>query len=295
MIFVLGNICRDTTFGLERLPSPGETVNASTTYKGLGGKGLNQAVAAANAGAATRLIAGIGDDWTDEDIALVKQAAPNLQLALVAKPGHCDSSTVIVSRSGENIIVTDAAQAEALTPAEAALHFEFSAGDVLLLQCNLGLETTCAAIREARRKGVRIILNPAPFKSWARDLANDIDVAILNAQEALAWTGSSPASVAIEALNAPLAIVTLGAGGCLAQRKGHTALRFSASIAEAVDTTAAGDTFCGVFAAEWLATGNERQAIRLAMSSAAMSVTKQGAMASVPSRRDIDRLRRLAG
>jgi ribokinase len=294
MIFVLGNICRDKTFELERLPLPGETVNASAMHKGLGGKGLNQAVAAVNAGAAARLVAGIGEDWSDAEAARVQQAAPGLGLAFIAKQGLSDSSTVIVSRSGENVIVTHAGQAEALRMDEAAPHLDFSAGDALLLQGNLGPDITRAAMQEARRKGVRVILNPAPFKPWARDLAGDTDVLILNGQEARGWTGEAKPSAAIEAIEVPLVILTLGAKGCLARRKGEAARRFPAALVEAVDTTAAGDTFCGVFAAEWQATGDAEQAITLAMSAAGLSVTRAGAMASIPSRCEIEQLRREA-
>lgn len=295
MIFVLGNICRDTTFHVGRLPLPGETVNADGLSVDLGGKGLNQAVAASNAGAAVRLVAGIGEDWREKDAASLREAAPaGLELALVLKPGPVDCSSIMVSETGENVIVTRAAQGEALSIGDAAPFLDFKQGDLLLLQCNLQPGLTRFAASEAKRAGARVIFNPAPYKPWARSLADMIDMVILNRQEASAWTSRSNPAEAIADLDLPLAIITLGVEGCLARRRGEDTKRFPASAVEAVDTTAAGDTFVGVFAAEWLATGEEEKAISLALRAASASVARKGAVASIPSRQHIDRLRRQA-
>ena len=293
MIFVLGNICRDTSFYVDRLPLPGETVNAARTSIGLGGKGLNQAVAASNAGANVRLIAGIGEDWTDADERAVQAVSGALALSLVRKPGPLDCSSIIVSDSGENLIVTNAAQAEALSIDDTAQLLTFGPSDLLLIQCNLQPEITRYAAREAKRAGARVIFNPAPLKPWARSLEGQVDAVILNTQEAAAWTGKTTAAEAISELNVPLAIVTLGADGCIAQRRGEAATHFPAPAVRAVDATGAGDTFTGVFGAEWQATGNDTQAIRLALSAASASVARHGALASIPSRGEVDSMRRM--
>ena len=166
MIFVLGNICRDTSFYVDRLPLAGETVNATATRVGLGGKGLNQAVAASSAGADVTLVAGIGEDWGEADESAVKATGcGDLTLALIRKSGPLDCSSIIVSEAGENLIVTNAAQAEALSIEDAAPHLTFAPSDVLLIQCNLQPDVTAFAAREARRAGARVIFNPAPLEA----------------------------------------------------------------------------------------------------------------------------------
>jgi ribokinase len=293
MIFVLGNICRDTSFYVDRLPLAGETVNATATRVGLGGKGLNQAVAASSAGARVKLVAGIGEDWGEADEKAVQATGcGGLALALIRKSGPLDCSSIIVSDAGENLIVTNAAQAEALSIEDAASLLTFASADVLLIQCNLQPQVTEFAAREARRAGARVIFNPAPLKPWASSLESLADVVVLNAQEASAWTGKADAAEAAAKLNVPLAIITLGAAGCVARRHGAAALRFPAPAAKAVDATGAGDTFAGVFAAEWQATGDDTRAVNLALRAASTSVARPGALASIPSRHHIEELRR---
>lgn len=293
MILVLGNICRDTTFYVDRLPLPGETINASATHVGLGGKGLNQAVAASRAGARVKLVAGVGTDWATEESARVKAAGGNsLELALVRKPGTVDCSAIMVSASGENVIVTNATQAEALSVDDVAPLLGLRPGDVLLLQGNLEDEVSIFAAKQAKQAGARVIFNPAPMKPWASSLQNLADVLILNRQEASAWTGRSTATKAISSLDVPCAIVTLGVEGCLLRRRGEAPRQFPAPATEAVDTTGAGDTFAGVFAAEWLATDDDERSIRLALQAASASVTRQGAAGSIPSPEEIDQFRR---
>lgn len=294
MILVLGNICRDTSFYVGRLPSPGETVNAARTSTGLGGKGLNQAVAASNAGAMVRLVAGIGADWGEADEAQVRNAtAGHLALSLVQKPGPVDCSSILVSDSGENIIVTSATQALSLSHDDVARHLSVSPADLLLLQGNLSEDLTLHAAREAKRGGARIVFNPAPMTAWARGMEGLADVLILNAQEACAWTGEVTASNAITRLHVPCAIITLGKDGCLL-RQGEGTRHLPAPPTDAVDSTGAGDTFVGVFAAEWQATGDAMRAASLALRAASASVARPGALSSIPSRQDIAALRSLA-
>ena len=296
MIFVLGNICRDTTFYLSRLPLPGETINAGSLSVDLGGKGLNQAVAASNAGAAVRLVAGVGEDWTAQDELQIQKAASNrLELSLARKAGPVDCSFIMVSAAGENVIVTRAAQAESLSISDASARLDFKPGDLLLLQCNLQPAFTLHAAREAKRSGARVVFNPAPYKSWATQMLDVVDVAIMNRQEATAWTGKGKPAQAVAELELPAAIITLGVEGCIGRRRGEDAKHFKASLVEAVDTTGAGDTFVGTFAAEWQSTGDEWKAIGLAIKAASASVVRAGALSSIPSRTEIDELRRQSG
>jgi ribokinase len=292
MIFVLGNICRDTTFYVGRMPVAGETINAVQTQAGLGGKGLNQAIAAYRSGSRVRLIAGIGDNWSASDEAdEVGAANQGLEFALVRKAGPTDCSSIVVAETGENLIVTNSSQAEALSIADVDSLLDFHTEDLLLLQCNLQPDLTRHAVDRARRAGARIIFNPAPYKAWARSLESLVDVIIMNAQEVLSWTSKNEPSHALYDLEVPLAIVTMGGEGCLARCRGESVTHLAAPAADVIDTTGAGDTFVGVFAAEWLATQNQKKALQLALAAASASVAKQGAVASIPSRREIAELR----
>lgn len=294
MILVLGNICRDTSFYVTRLPSPGETINAARTSIGLGGKGLNQAVAASNGGTKVRLVAGIGADWGETDEAQVRSATDgHLALSLVQKPGPVDCSSILVSDSGENIIVTSAAQAEALSQEDVAQQLAFTPADLLLLQGNLSEQLTLHAAREAKRSGARVVFNPAPMTPWARTMQGLADALILNAQEACAWTGKPTPTEAMAGLHVACAIITLGKDGCLLHHGAETC-HLPAPMTDAIDSTGAGDTFVGVFAAEWQATGDATPAASLALRAASASVARPGALSSIPSRQDIAALRSLA-
>ena len=133
MLLVLGNACRDITFRVTALPAPGETLNAFDTVSGLGGKGLNQAIAAARTGAVVRFVATVGSDAVAGTIRAALRAENMTDTGLIAKPGETDLSAIIVASSGENMIVTNAAQAASLGIEDIAEHMSFSSGDVLLL------------------------------------------------------------------------------------------------------------------------------------------------------------------
>jgi ribokinase len=289
---VLGNVCLDVVHRLDRLPGPGETVNARAVAEDLGGKGLNQAIAARRAGAAVRLVAPVGTDGT-ADLVRARLAAEDIaDDGLVVLPGRSDRSTVMVDAAGENVIVTDAAKARGLTLAEAEPRLDLRPGDGLVLQGNLAPAVTRGAAEAARRAGARVVLNPAPFDPSLVDLVPLLDVLVLNAGEAAAFAGTADRSLWPPRLAVPLAVVTLGAEGCLLLSAGRPALAVPAPPVDAVDTVGAGDTAVGTFAAEWLATGSAERAARLAVAAASEKVRRAGTVSALPSRADLDRLRR---
>lgn len=290
MLYILGNACSDITLRVEVLPARGETVNARSTYGGLGGKGLNQAIAAARAGADVRLIAAVGGDAAAGMIRNTLQAEQIPPHTLIALPGETDFSVIIVGSSGENMIVTNASQAESVTARDVDMRISFSGDDALLLQGNLLLEPTLHAAKRAKEAGAKVIFNAAPYWDWCKAISNDADILILNSVEAARWTGIEGPEHAIRQLPAPLAIVTRGSDGCLL-RSGGEVLEFSAPRSIAEDTSGAGDIFVGVFAAEWLQTGDAERALGLALSAASDSVTRRGTLASIPSCERIQQLR----
>ncbi len=289
---VLGNACLDATHRLARLPRPGETVNALAVSEDLGGKGLNQAIAARRAGAKVRFVAPVGDD-TVADMVRRRLAAEGIPAdGLVIHPGRSDRSTILVDPGGENVIVTDASRARALRAAEVAPRLAMAPGDALAMQGNLGLKVARDAAEAARRAGAVVVLNPAPFDEAFRELSSLVDVLVVNAVEAAAFAGTDDAALWPRRIAVPLAVVTLGPGGCLLYVAGADPRHVPAPAVDAVDTVGAGDTFVGTFAAEWLATRDPVRAARLAVAAASEKVARAGTVSALPSRDDIDRLRR---
>jgi ribokinase len=290
-LIVLGNACVDVTYHLSALPRPGETVNAEYVTRDLGGKGLNQAIAARRAGAELRFIAPVGRDPAASAIrrALAVEDIPNDDL--IVRNGMCDSSVIMLDRAGENAIVSDTRQAGALTPAEVMPHLTLGQGDTLLLQGNLSAASTAAAVARATDMGAHVVINAAPFNPWLQDMRGAIGAIVVNAFEAMQWTGATTARAAANAIDAPVVVVTLGRGGCLVRGNDGTSTQFDAPSMRVVDTTGAGDVFVGTFVAEWLATSDPRGAARLAVHVASDMVTRVGTLLALPARDTVARLR----
>lgn len=288
-LHVVGNVCVDDTFYVERLPRPGETVNAVATMRGVGGKGANQAVAAARTGAEVVFRAALG---ADPDAVFVRAALTDeLPLnGLVVLDTPTDRSTILVDRAGENVIVTAAASARAFDPTE--LSSRLGRGDYLLMQGNLGTDVTKACLDMARDRGAMTILNPSPL--GASPALPEANIIIVNAVEAEALSGCPDPVEAVRRLSrggTASAVVTLGAGGALCLDRGaRDAEHITAPAVTAVDTSGAGDVFAGVLSG-CLARGLPfPAAVRTGVRAAAIAVTRRGTLAACPSRSEITAL-----
>ena len=284
-LHVVGNVCVDDTFYVGRLPQPGETVNAVSTMRGVGGKGANQAVAAAHTGAEVMLCAALG---TDPDAVFVRAAlATELPLnGLVALDRPTDRSTILVDGMGENIIVTAAASATAFDPAMSPSRP--GKGDSLLMQGNLREDVTRRCLESARGRGAVTILNPSPLGAGP---VPDADVVIVNAVEAEALGGSADPAEAARRLSrggAASVVVTLGAGGAIYLDKVAGQVEcVTAPAVKAVDASGAGDVLAGVLSG-CLAQGlSLSEAVVVGVRAAAIAVTRRGTLASCPSRSEI--------
>lgn len=280
-IFVLGNASLDTTLRVPRLPAPGETLMATGIQRSPGGKGLNQAVMAARAGAEVRLLAALG---TEPETALIRTtlAAEFLHAIWVNTGAPTDLSSLMVAPDGENCIISTGACCDSLTHDHAQRFLrDMAPGDLLLMQGNLRLDITIGAARAARGLGARVMLNTAPLRWRYADLLPLCDLVVANRFEACTLTGQATPREAIHAL-APLgaAIVTLGAEGCLLADPALQA--FPATRAAVVDTSGAGDVFCGVLAAGYARGEALAEAIARAQRAAALSVAREGCFGSFP-------------
>jgi ribokinase len=277
-VHVLGNAGMDYGLRLPHMPAPGETVVGHSPHRAPGGKGLNQAVAAVRCGAAVRFLAPLGDDPDADVIAGILGAEPFEALNLPRIPGLSDRSTLLLMPDGENCIVSTGACAEAFTVGDAERFARAVApGEILLMQGNLSRDATMAA---ASACAGRIMLNTAPVLWDVRPMLADCDIVVANAVEAQAIAGSGSAA-SIRDAGVALAIVTLGAGGCLVADAGGER-HMAACKAEPVDSTGAGDAFCGTLAGLLALAWPTAEAIAAAQRIAAKSVECRGAFAALP-------------
>lgn len=283
-LYVVGNVCVDDTFYVERLPRPGETINAIATLRGVGGKGANQAVAAARTGANVIFSAALG---ADPDAVFVRSAlTADLSLGgLAVLDTPTDRSTILVDAAGENLVVTAATSAGGFDPA--SLRGWPGQGDYLLMQGNLTEDVTKACLKMAKDKGAITILNPSPLGT---SQIPEADVIIVNAVEAEALSGSSdPDEAAYDLSRDGMArvVVTLGAAGALYLDRGARIDRVAAPKVAAVDTSGAGDVFAGVLSG-CLAQGQSlASAVNIGVKASALAVTRRGTLAACPSRSEM--------
>lgn len=288
-VVVVGSANVDLVVDVPRLPQGGETILGGHLRRSPGGKGANQAVAAARAGGAeTTFIGAVGADenaglllgsleWAGVRTDLVDrvEAATGTALITVAPGGE---NAIVVAPGANTHVQLGAAQAKRLAAAE-----------VVLAQLEIPVDVVRAAAA-GRRPGAVMVLNAAPSRELPADLWDAIDVLVVNEHEAadLADVPGTPDSAALALLRrVPAVIVTLGGDGCLVAERARESVRVPAIRVEAVDTTGAGDTFCGVLAAG-LARGLALpDAARVASAAAAVAVTRPGTHTAVPTADEI--------
>jgi len=291
-VVVVGSINVDLVVSAERLPRPGETVTGGGFSRHLGGKGANQAVAAARAGASVTMIGAVGADAEGEE-SLAALTSERVDVAAVRRVDAPTGVAIIaVAPDGENQIVV-APGANALVSVDDASLAWLAAGPGVLLTCfEVPMPTVIAAVEAARRIGLEAIVNPAPAQPLAPELLKAGIVLTPNAEELAAMTGATELEAGISSLIAAgvrAVVVTLGpAGALLAQ--GAERQTFPAREVDPVDTTGAGDTFSGVLAA-WLASGHDlAEAADAANCAAGVSVTRSGARGGMPTLATIEAL-----
>ena len=292
-VLVVGSINVDLVVRVGRLPAPGQTVSGGTFARHQGGKGANQAVAAARLGAAVTMVGAVGGDEFGQS-ALVDLRGEGIDVRRVAVLSGVSTglALIVVDERGENqIAVAPGANAalDGTAVAKALTGFEPRPGGVALLSFELGDGVNVAAAKFAAARGLRIVLNPAPARALPLDLVALSPIVLPNEGEALALTGEDDPRAAALALanltHAPV-IVTLGAQGALlvgADKPGSVE-HIPARQVKVIDTTGAGDAFVGALAAELAAGRTLAEAARVAVRSAGLSVAVAGARVGMPTR-----------
>jgi ribokinase len=284
-LIVLGNATVDLVFHADRLPAPGETRLARAFLRQPGGKGMNQAAAAARTGAATRLVAPLGPD-ADSAFLRAAAAAEPLEAAWLDVAAPTDLSAIWVAAGGENAILSTAAAAHAVTPDDARAEIaRAGAGDLLLLQGNLSAAATRAAAAFAREGGLILVLNPSPLDPGLDAAVRIADLVIANRDEAQALTKSpdpNAAAADLIARGAGAVIVTLGSDGALLAQADMAPVRLPAAPADVVDTAGAGDVVAGVVAGLLAQGAPLASSLAAALKAAAVAVSRPGTLSAFP-------------
>ncbi len=296
-IVVVGSFNADLTAYMQRMPRPGETVQGDTFMTGAGGKGSNQAVAAARLGAEVAFIGRVGAD-VFANIAYELWDAEGINYQHVGRDAEYATGVapILVDSSGENMIVVVLGANSRVQKSDIdAARDVIAAADVLIAQLEINLDMVAYALETAKELGVRTILNPAPAAALPPETLALADYLTPNETELETLAGDDAADVEAAArglLTRPdqIALVTLGAQGAQIVAPGLSKVVPSYKV-EAVDTTGAGDAFNGALAVA-LAEGMAlEEALSFANAAAALSVTKPGAAPSTPYRVDVDALR----
>ncbi|QKZ05892.1 ribokinase [Pseudomonas eucalypticola] len=292
-VVVVGSLNMDLVARAARLPQPGETVVGTSFATVPGGKGANQAVAAARQGAPTAMIGCVGDDAYGEQLrgALLAEGIDCQAVASVAGVSSGVALIVVDDASQNNIVIVAGGNGEVRPQRVQDADALLQQAEVLVCQLEVPMDTVAFALERGRVLGKTVILNPAPVSgplpaAWYRA----VDYLVPNESEAFALTGvrvdsvasAEQAAIYLLAAGARKVIITLGALGSLFA-DGSGFIHFPAPRVQAVDTTAAGDTFVGAFAAALARGEGEREAIAVGQVAAALSVTRAGAQPSIPS------------
>jgi ribokinase len=279
-VAVVGSVNLDLVATTPRLPGPGETVSGTTYTEHAGGKGLNQAVAAARSGASVAMVAAVGDDEAGRRLRALA-AAEGIDVATVTTCSGVATgrALITVDDRAENSIV--------VVPGANALVVGDGVPDarVVIAQLEVPVEQVVAAFRSARRRGAMTILNPAPGRALPGELLDVCDIVVPNEHELALIGGRST----VHDRGVSVLVTTLGAAGVVVDAASGEWTQPAFAVVP-VDSTGAGDAFCGVLAAR-LAAGDElRVAVRHAAAAGALATTVAGAVPSLPTADAIDRL-----
>jgi len=295
-IVVLGSANIDHIAKVKRIPVPGETVGDGIYSKVFGGKGFNQAVAATKAGGNVTFLASVGDDEDGQQIInTISNDGADISRVIHKKGSKTGAAFIFVEDSGENSIVVSPGANKELTCDDMESYKDIIAGaDYLIMQMEIPYEFVEKAAKIASDNGTYVLLNPAPACRLSKELISMVDLLVVNETESEIISGKSFNDLGVENMAGELidmgtrsVIITLGENGSFLLN-GDMARKFTAFSVSAVDTTAAGDTFCGSLTA-FMAEGKSiQEAIILASAASALTVQKLGAYPSIPNKNEIE-------
>lgn len=295
-IVVIGSCNTDMVITTDRLPKPGETVLGGDFKMFAGGKGANQAVAAARLGGNVSFIAKIGDDLFGKQ-SIEKFKGEGIDIQHIFMDSHLPTGVALITvdQKGENCIAVASGANAALTPPHIEKVKEIiENAAILLMQLEIPIETVEYTAKLAYEKGIKVILNPAPATSLSDKLLKCLYAIIPNIIEAENlsgikindWDSAKQAANIISSKGVDIVVITLGENGALI-KDGPNYYGIPGSKVDVVDTTAAGDTFCGAFCVALSEKYSVEQAAEIANKAASISVSRQGAQSSIPYRKEV--------
>ena len=297
-VVVFGSMNMDLSIDAPRMPAAGETLSGSGFITAAGGKGANQAVAAARLGADVRMIAAVGADGFGEELAR-GLADAGADVALVRRLADVTTGVAVILRTeGENRIVLHAGANHALAATDVVsdLRRIGESGDIFVTQGECDPAATEAALRAAHEQGLYTIYNPAPARPAPDDLWPCVDLVCLNETECQIMCGVLPVDDAtclaaarrLRELGAGTAVITLGAAGSFGLGLDGEPVRVPAAPANVVDTTAAGDTFIGALAAGRARGFSLAESMEWGAQASALTVSRLGAQPSIPTAAEVE-------
>lgn len=296
-VIVLGSLNMDLTIGCDQLPQGGETVEGYAFFTNPGGKGGNQAVAAAKLGALTYMLARVGNDAFGEQVcdSLRQYQVNTAQIGVSAKLST--GVAMITRHDGDNRIILSSGANHEMCAQDVVqtLDAVAQAGDIFVTQLECALETVLAALESAKSRGLFTVLNPAPAKELPAACYHHIDLIVVNQTECEFLTGYYPQNA--QDCAKPLqifaqrgaggAIITLGSQGSIYSSAQETVSTQSYRL-PVVDTTAAGDTYIGALVCALAQNQTMEQGMQFASKAAALTVTKHGAQQSIPTKEEVE-------
>lgn len=294
-IIVVGSINMDLTIQTSVFPNAGETVLGDSFHTDLGGKGANQAIAAANWGSDVIMIGSVGDDLYGE-MSCRNLAQHNVDISpvIIQQAQNSGVAMIILNDNDNRIIVNSGANALLSSEDIIAKQELFTADDIVLSQLEVPMDTVLTTFTLAKERGCITVLNPSPICKLSGDLLEKTDILILNEHEAEILTGMPVSTIQqakecipmLLAFGIETAILTLGENGCVYSHNSDI-IHQPARIADAVDTTGAGDSFCGTYLSALVQGVTPPDAILIATTASSLAVTKKGTSSSFPTREEI--------
>ena len=295
-IIVIGSCNTDMVIKADRLPIPGETVIGGTFFMNPGGKGANQAVAAARLGGKVSFISKTGNDvFGKQSIELYNTEGINTNYISSDENSPSGIALITVDSHGENCIVVASGANALLSPEDIeSARAEIETGAIVLMQLEIPIETVEYAAELANKKNIKVILNPAPARALSDKLIkslyiitpNESEAEILSGIKVKDWESAKKAAKVIHAKGANIVVITLGSKGSLIYENDEYH-HVEALKVDAVDTTAAGDTFSGTLCVGLSEGKSIIDAVKLATNACAVTVTRMGAQSAIPYRKEL--------
>ena len=295
-IIVIGSSNTDMVVKSKKLPLPGETILGGTFFMNAGGKGANQAVAAARLGGSVILVAKVGNDiFGQQSLERFKKENINTDYVFIDNKNPSGTALIMVNEDGENCIVVAPGANSNLMPEDIAVINNLSGAGFILLQLEIPMETITEIVKTAKSNNQSIIINPAPAQKLDDELLEGLFLITPNETEVSMLTGINvnnqlTASLAADFLLAKgvqNVIITMGKKGAYFKNKSQDFF-IDAPDVKAIDTTGAGDTFNGAVAVALTEKKNWNEAVKFSVTAASISVTRMGAQSSIPYRNEIE-------